>query len=86
MPWQLHEITEDKVARPMKVINNFLDDLLQDALAKKIQSQREISGDDDTLLSHLVKQSNGIMRQIDKQIRISHATISRSEDDQGRNS
>ena len=66
-PWQLHEITEDRVAKPMRIINEFLDRILQDAMTQKVSNQNGDGGsiresamiEEDTLLSHLVTLSDG---------------------------
>lgn len=60
IPWQLHEVAEDKVAKPMKVVDHFLDKLLQDALARKSAPQSSVTATENTLLSHLVAESDGM--------------------------
>ena len=68
--WPLWEVFGDKVKNPMKIVNAFLDPILAEALRKKHDHQSseklvdkergndEIE-DDETLLDHLVKMTDG---------------------------
>ena len=55
------------MAKPMRIINEFLDRILQDAMTQKVSNQNGDGGsiresamiEEDTLLSHLVTLSDG---------------------------
>lgn len=65
--WAIFEIFQDKVAVPMKVIDDFIQPILKDALEK--QAEKKAQGvelgnekqvaDDETLLGHLVNLTDG---------------------------
>jgi hypothetical protein len=64
--WQLWEIFEDKTAKPMQVVNAFLDPIIRDAIEKHktaVLNGEKLStdavGEDDTLLDHLVRSTDG---------------------------
>ncbi|KAF9070001.1 cytochrome P450 [Rhodocollybia butyracea] len=62
--WPLLEIRKDKTKAPMKVINAFIEPIVAEAVAKmkgqekKNDSAVEDIGEEDTLLDHLVKQTD----------------------------
>lgn len=68
--WPLWEILRDKTKQPMKVVDAFLNPILAEALRKKHELQasgkleekdqgKEDIEDDETLLDHLVKMTDG---------------------------
>lgn len=64
--WRLLEFWEDKVATQRGVTDEFIDPLVYAALQRKegAKEEREVDDDDETLLDHLVKQTDnfGIIR------------------------
>lgn len=61
--WPLFELLRDPTTEPMKVVNEFLEPILKDAIAKQQASQGLSNADkdaeDETLLDHLVRQTTG---------------------------
>ena len=60
--WKLVEFWEDKVAKPMVVIREVLDPIIENALKKKGEGKVNPPDDNlegETLLSHLVKLTDG---------------------------
>ena len=62
--WRLTEFWEDKVATQMQITNQFIDPLIYAALQKKRDSKGvyEVEKGDETLLDHLVQQTDGTSR------------------------
>jgi cytochrome P450 len=62
--WPLFELLRDPTTEPMKVVNEFLEPILKDAIAKQQASQGLSNADkdaeDETLLDHLVRQTTDI--------------------------
>lgn len=61
--WPLAEIFHTKTDKPMKIINSYLDPIMRDALERhrlepKSEKNIEDVGEGDTLLDHLVKQTD----------------------------
>ena len=52
---------EDLTVAPMKIVNGLLEPILEDALKKEERSKNsdDKETEDDTLLSHLVKETKG---------------------------
>ena len=60
--WPFAEILTDATEGPMKIVNNLLEPILEKALAKEQNRKRaDNKEEDDTLLSHLVKETKGIV-------------------------
>lgn len=71
--WPLWEIFEDKTKKHMEVVNAYIEPILQEALSKKITNMEQMGEertgqktdgkegikDDETLLDHLVKYTDG---------------------------
>lgn len=63
--WPLIEIFKDRTADPMKVVNAYIDPILQEAVRRAKEtsydqkSLKEVE-DDETLLDHLVKHTQGL--------------------------
>lgn len=59
--WRLFEFWEDKVATQMEITNEFIGPLIYAALRKKKDAKEphQVDKDDETLLDHLVKQTDG---------------------------
>ncbi|KAH7926999.1 cytochrome P450 [Leucogyrophana mollusca] len=57
--WPLAEIFADRTAKPMELVNAFLDPIIQDAIEKHKRSEnlevKDESADDEALLDHLVR-------------------------------
>jgi hypothetical protein len=72
--WRLVEFWEDKVSRQRGITNEFIDPLIHAALQKKRDAKGayEVIQDDDTLLDHLVQQTDGTS-QISSQHLTSHS-------------
>lgn len=63
--WKLIEFWEDKIVEPMAVIGEVLDPIIENALKKKGEKEFDPAGDNlegETLLSHLVKLTDGELR------------------------
>ncbi len=60
--WPLFEIRRDKTDTPMKVVRGFVEPIIQAALDRKKASDSadKKSGDDETLLDHLVNKTSGM--------------------------
>ncbi|KAG8215368.1 cytochrome P450 [Butyriboletus roseoflavus] len=62
--WPLFELFQDHTREPMKVVNAFLDPILEDAIAKQKESEGLLDAENDTegetLLDHLVRQTTDI--------------------------
>jgi cytochrome P450 len=73
--WRLVEFWEDKVAAQMEVTNLFIDPLIHTALQRKGDTKRvrEVNQDDETLIDHLVQQTDGTSKFL------GHHPISRSK-------
>jgi hypothetical protein len=54
--WPLTEIFEDKTSKSMRLVNAFVEPIIKEALERK---QRVVNEDDETLLDHLVKATDG---------------------------
>jgi hypothetical protein len=59
--WPLNEILADRTAQHMKVVNEFLDPILKDALEKRGTGEFDKNGfaDNQTLVDHLVNLTSG---------------------------
>lgn len=60
--WPLWEFWENKVDKHVKVMDDFIQPILKDALAtksKRVEKHSEDADDDETLLSYLVKLTDG---------------------------
>lgn len=59
--WPFTEMREDLTVAPMKIVNGLLEPILEDALKKEERSKNsdDKETEDDTLLSHLVKETKG---------------------------
>jgi hypothetical protein len=63
--WPLAEFWKDKTKEPMRVIHDYIDPILRDALTKRIMTEKEspmsVDGGEGgtTLLDHLATQTNG---------------------------
>ena len=58
--WRLAEFWEDKVATQMEITYEFIDPLIHTALQRKRDAQGVLDeGNDETLLDHLVRQTDG---------------------------
>lgn len=62
--WRLPEFWEDKVAAQMRITDEFINPLIYSALRKKKDAKEsyEVVKDDETLLDHLVKQTDGAQK------------------------
>ncbi len=62
--WPIMEFFKDRAADPMKVVNAYIDPILQEAIrrAKETTNNEKLItevGEDETLLDHLVKHTQG---------------------------
>ncbi|KAG5653247.1 hypothetical protein H0H81_001504 [Sphagnurus paluster] len=61
--WPLTEIMGDKTKEPMKIVNDYLDPIIQEAITKNkvkpISDEKKEVEDGETLIDHLVRQSSG---------------------------
>ena len=60
--WPLTEFWKDKTEDSMKIINDFIDPILKEALAKKGRAEDKLDADtnrSETLLDHLVSLTDG---------------------------
>jgi hypothetical protein len=55
--WPLTELFEDKTSEPMRLVNAFIEPIIKEALERK--QRMAVSEDDETLLDHLVKATDG---------------------------
>lgn len=64
--WPFTEMFADRTEKPMKVVRNLLEPILKDALDKeevrKARGDQDVKDDDDTLLGHLVRETQGMLR------------------------
>lgn len=61
--WPLFEIFKDDTTAPMRIVNSFIDSILEEAIAKKqsaeVGGEKDVDTDDKTLLDHLVQMTTG---------------------------
>jgi len=59
--WPLTEFWHDKLQKPMSIVNGFIDPIVADAIKqkRKAESNAEKPRDDETLLEHLVRSTEG---------------------------
>ncbi|THH31315.1 hypothetical protein EUX98_g2873 [Antrodiella citrinella] len=62
--WPFTEMFTDRTEKPMKVVRSLLEPILKDALAKeevrKLGGSQDVKDDDDTLLGHLVRETQDV--------------------------
>ena len=57
--WRVGEFFSDSTAAPTKVIKDYLDPIVQEAIDERKQNEKDGVDSEETLLQHLVKSSTG---------------------------
>ena len=77
--WPLFEIFHDSMKRPMKVINEYIQPIIEEALKKK-DTIRQVKGDTatqpETLLDHLISSTDGMHVFFIDEVRFAHELYS----------